>query len=708
MNINSLIEWQNEEAKRVERVLAFLPNNLVATIDINETGISHKLTDKKELLKSLKYGEAVVLKEDPYAYKNRPEEDIPERSRAIRDKALKLIRPIIELTPEEFFDKGVRWQAIKKVLNSSGKNVKIVYALVRKYLVGGQIHNALLPDYRYIRKRVKQPGVRGETSLTKEDFEKFEKGVKEFYEIDNKPSLRRAYVQTMGKYYSKSITEIDGVIIAVLGSNSETPTLRQFRYWYKKYRNIAGMKRRVGEKKFNLKHRSVNVLSPTDIAKHPGAFYQMDSTVADINIISSITGKPIGKPNLYILVDVFSRCITGFNLTLNAPSYREASIALENAIADKEEYCSQAGIALESGSWPCHGVPKMILGDRGSEMTTENAKAWVDALGIRFQNAPAGRADLKGCVERAFGLLNNELFHRIPGSAPKESYDRGKKHPALNACITLKDLEKLLIHIIISLNSRVIAGYKLSPDMKKDGVEPIPNAIWEWGLKHGTLGYVEPDVVRANLLPSDTISVSQAGLRYQGLFYTCETGEKAGWFLRDRYTTRPKLKIHYDPRDTSFIYARINDRLEKCPLKKTSSGSENKYWEEIEIDTALRLEGDREKRVKPRLENAVSAILTLEKMLEEVANRSRPVDPVTQKPVPVTAKNIRKNRQEEMARTQATASSASDVADEIPMTSPEPAPVSEEKPTSTVDKDFVPRRSYAGQIRKITGKPAKE
>jgi hypothetical protein len=54
----------------------------------------------------------------------------------------------------------------------------------------------------------------------------------------------------------------------------------------------------------------------------------------------------IGRPVIYIVIDVFSRLIVGFAVTLEGPSWAGAKLALENAFSDKASYCKQFGINI--------------------------------------------------------------------------------------------------------------------------------------------------------------------------------------------------------------------------------------------------------------------------------------------------------------------------------------------------------------------------
>lgn len=56
----------------------------------------------------------------------------------------------------------------------------------------------------------------------------------------------------------------------------------------------------------------------------------------------------------------------------------------------------------------------VILGDRG-EMESKNADNLVSMLGVRIENAPPYRADLKGIIEQHFRTINSNATVFLPG-----------------------------------------------------------------------------------------------------------------------------------------------------------------------------------------------------------------------------------------------------------------------------------------------------
>ena len=68
--------------------------------------------------------------------------------------------------------------------------------------------------------------------------------------------------------------------------------------------------------------------SPSRHGNRPFAIAHIDHTELDIMLISSATGKPIGKPWVTFLVDAYTRRLLSVYLTFDKPSYRSCMMAL--------------------------------------------------------------------------------------------------------------------------------------------------------------------------------------------------------------------------------------------------------------------------------------------------------------------------------------------------------------------------------------------
>jgi putative transposase len=95
----------------------------------------------------------------------------------------------------------------------------------------------------------------------------------------------------------------------------------------------------------------------TPVPSGPLGLVQIDHTTMDVIIVDEIEREPIGRPSLTLAIDVFSRCIIGMLLTLEAPSATSVGLCLAHAVSDKRAWLESLG--LDTGMWPISGKPKM-------------------------------------------------------------------------------------------------------------------------------------------------------------------------------------------------------------------------------------------------------------------------------------------------------------------------------------------------------------
>nr|WP_237733572.1 transposase family protein [Vibrio fluvialis] len=147
----------------------------------------------------------------------------------------------------------------------------------------------------------------------------------------------------------------------------------------------------------------------------PGSRFEIDATIADIYVVSDVNRSWIvGRPVVYIVIDVFSRLIVGCYIGFENPSYVAAMQALQVAMTDKVELCRQYGIEIESQDWPAIGFPDAILADRG-ELLGYQIESLEKSFSVRIENTPPFRGDAKGIVERNFKTLQADFTPFAPG-----------------------------------------------------------------------------------------------------------------------------------------------------------------------------------------------------------------------------------------------------------------------------------------------------
>jgi len=401
---------------------------------------------------------------------------------------------------------------------------------------------------------------------------------------DGGRTLELSYVLTLRKYFHVGLERRGNTMVEVLPPADQLPTFDQFLYWARKTEDVKdSLIRRNGERKFNLKLRPL-LGDSTLMAFGPGSVVQIDATKLDITAVSSFDrARRLKRLTLYLAADTFSHLVTGFHLGLENSSFFAAGLALENTTVDKMAYCGQFDINITADEWPSLGLPEAILADRG-ELEGHGASNIVNSLGIRVANTPPFRADMKAIVERLFRTMNDLLVHSLPGAIRKPK-ERGERDQRLEAALTLQELRALLIHSILLYNSGRLESYRLQPDMIASGVEPRPAALWAWGVanRSGHLRQVDPDILRANLLPGDRATVTHRGLKFKGLHYACDRARQ-NWLVKARASRSWQVDVAFDPRSVDTILLRLPNGggLESCYLTQADQRFAGKSWDEIE------------------------------------------------------------------------------------------------------------------------------
>ena len=92
---------------------------------------------------------------------------------------------------------------------------------------------------------------------------------------------------------------------------------------------------------------------------------QIDHTTVDVyRRRSRCTARPIQRPWLTLAIDVASRMVAGFYLSLEAPSAASVALAIHHAVTRKAQWLAARGV---KGDWPVSGLPDVIHLDNARE-----------------------------------------------------------------------------------------------------------------------------------------------------------------------------------------------------------------------------------------------------------------------------------------------------------------------------------------------------
>ena len=515
-------------------------------------------TVKPSQLETLLLKDELARADDPFSYVLNLQPELTSKEGIIRDKNYQHIKPLVE--DPNFYIKKVRAKHIAEILKTDEISRPYVYKLIRRYWQRGQIPNALLPDYKNSgakgqkripkEKKLGRPRkiLAGKGALIDEATEVLFRITIDKYILGKKFSISRAHRKLKGLYEN----------IFPGTAESEKPTRRQLSYFYNRdYTHIEKIKATFSDVIYKKDVRP-RVSTATVQAHGPGSRYEIDATVADLIVVSDHDrNQPIGRPIVYIVVDVFSRFVVGWYVGFENPSYVAAIQALHLGLSDKNHVFHELQIDTDSFSWPAPGLPESILADRG-ELLGHQIEGLESSFKVRIENTPPYPGDAKGIVERQFRTLQAEFKPFAPGEVVGPIVKkRGGKNYWLDGKLTIAEFTEIIVSSIVMRNFvDPMTKYDRAKDMPAD-LPLIPVHLWNWGLQNrtGRLRKAETESVRIALLPREKATTSDLGVCLFGLYYSSPQIIELGWMHRASNVIRPKsVEVAYDPNCADVVY----------------------------------------------------------------------------------------------------------------------------------------------------------
>lgn len=586
--------------------------------------------------------------DDPFYYLGFVSVQQGTKAQKIRDERHQLIAPL--LADEEIYYRRGRGQLVQARSDQTGTPRKTLYKNLRQYWQRGSMPNALLPDYG-------KSGGKGQKKTSSKKLGRPRKispgtGIAVDSSIERmfRIVLDRHYVNDKGHtlpYVHRRFTDMFEVASASV-CREDYPTLTQLRYFYEReYKKADRIRLRANKISYQKDIRPL-IGTATAGVLGPGSRYEIDATIADIYLLSSDRQSVIGRPTLYVVVDVFSRMIAGFYVGLETPSYVTAMNALTTSMSDKIELCSRFEIQITNAQWPAVGIPDAILADRG-ELLGHQIESLEKAFGVRIENTPPYRGDAKGIVERCFGTLQAEFKPFAPGVVTGSKIKKhGGNDYRLDATLTLYDFTRIMLSSILHRNQHsVLPKYDRDADMPND-MALTPLNIWNWGIQYrtGRLRNVSEEALRIALLPRQKAYLSDLGLSCFGAYYTSKELLASGWLHRNGDRRIKNLYAAYDPAVADHIYFFPEDGSSKywvCSLTDRSRQYRGKSMWELWASQQQQRQAASAAKVaettsKRDLENLISQTI-------KDAERSRPLKFSQSKAE--TVRSIRDNRRQE-------------------------------------------------------------
>jgi transposase InsO family protein len=653
--VNDLLLSKHDSNKLERIVWIDNENGWCYLININKPTFPYRL-EANNIIQLLEIEEIEKVNKDPLCVLIQ-EADLTELELSKRDFAWRIIEYIYQ--PPDIFDIKSRSILIKSASDKFGVSRKTVRHYLKRFWARGMIKNALMPDYvkcgkkpveeRVYTKKTGRPTIYPSSfkrAVVNEEWKKiFRISIERHYFKLSKPSIKYAYQQMLKEYFSVQDKES---AFKVLNMEKPVPSFDQFYYFYQKsYKPDYVIRKREGRRSFLQNHRAITG-SATEDSTGIG-MYACDGTIGDIYLVSSIDRTSvIGRPTIYLIVDIFSRCIVGLSVGIENMSGHSLRVALANTFENKREFCKRTlDMDINEEDWIAHYLPHSLLADRGSELISEELTSVVEDLNIKIQNTAPWRPELKGVCENYFNILqNNFLSPLLPGAVQKDFNKRGGKDYRKSAVLNLTEYTRILVRCIIYYNSHFLNDYPLTRRMIEEKIPPIPNEIFRWGLRKGTgqLRNASQNLIW-NIYPKSKGLITAKGILFQGLYYTSSIAVKERWFSTARISGNWKIDIHFDPQNMSKIYIPLNRKdYEVCTLI-----DQYDMYHSAKIEEVIDLRRNKRQQEADYQEKELNSQIKLVQEIEEIVKKAKEETRIESinGHIHKNVKDIRGNRKEE-------------------------------------------------------------
>lgn len=372
-----------------------------------------------------------------------------------------------------------------------------------------------------------------------------------------KPKMKKRYEHIVNTAFVARYKEEDGQLLAILPEMGSYPNLAQVRrVLTKDVPLLERLRQSTTEGHYSRSSRGLTSRNWKGVAG-PGHTWAIDSTVGDIYLRSSIDRSwIIGRPIVYVVVDVWSTAVVGFHVCLEGPSWDMARLAIFNCVVDPKILTSLWGFNqfVSLNPWPT--LPHCLLCDRGEYLSKKATFTMFRLIGDMAYTPPY-RPDLKSIVEVLHRIAKDQLFLFAPGAMDyrRKEFELRRSDPSTSA-LTLKEFAQVLHIIFSTYNLTADRSNRLDAHMWAQNVVPSPAGLWRWGHQMG-IGFGHTQVfseLGTRLLHKGQGWVNRSSVRFSGLDFMSDFVKSAQWTSIARAQGGWDIPVFYHPASVSRIW----------------------------------------------------------------------------------------------------------------------------------------------------------
>lgn len=272
----------------------------------------------------------------------------------------------------------------------------------------------------------------------------------------------------------------------------------------------------------------------------PFEIAHIDHTELDIELVSSRTGKNLGRPWVTFMMDAYSRRMIAVYLTFDPPSYRSCMMVIRECVKRFNR------------------LPKTCVVDGGKEFQSVYFEKLMAQFEVNKKNRPPAKARFGSVCERLFGTSNTQFVHNLTGNTQNMKNVRQVTksiNPKTHAIWTFERFLEYLTEW----------AFEVYDILEHPALGMTPREAYERGMEN--FGYRTQCMIpydenfRIATLPTTTKGTAKVeigrGIKVHYLYYWADE------FL-NLTLENSQVPVRYDPFDVTVAYAYVNKKWVSC------------------------------------------------------------------------------------------------------------------------------------------------
>lgn len=336
------------------------------------------------------------------------------------------------------------------------------------------------------------------------------------------------------------------------------------------------------------------------VVERPLDVVQIDHTLVDLMVLSEDRRDVLGRPWLTVAIDLSTRVVLGFYLSMDPPSAVAVGLCIAHAVLPKPDD------ARDPGLWPMYGKMLVIHVDNGKDLISAAIRRGCEEHGIALETRPIGKPHYGGHIERLMGSLMR-MVHGLPGTTFSNVRERGDYDSERKATMTLLELHAWMLQKIgRSYHTR---------SHRALGVPPL--IAWEraWRSDAGEMSLPplvsRPKDFRLDFLPFQQRRLQRTGIQLWQSRYWSEP-------LRNLVSPGYSVQVHYHPHELGRVWVRTHDDrvIEAFAVAGPAAGRARQRAPVLEEAKAIEAARDKGFEACDRIESMAASAVRAQRRLE--------------------------------------------------------------------------------------------